>query len=287
MPEVPAVPGQGLPVRLHDTSTGGTRPDVARTGRLALRLRHHPLRRHPPRPRGDLRRLRPAEPRVARRRAPGALRAERHRRRRPAAGAGDRHRGRLARPGRPRDRPVPRGHDGARRAPAGRVPRGGRDRPARRLGRRAAGEDRRGVPGGGRRARPGLVLRGGERPALRRGGEPGPRADAGAVRRARRRSRRRRQARPARPAAVARGPRRRAVVGRRVPRRGPARLAHRVRRHRAGAPRPAARRQRRRVRPGVPAPRDGGVARARAHRQLAVRAVLQPRRDGRASTARR
>lgn len=27
-PEVPAVPGQGLPVRLHDTSTGGTRPTV-------------------------------------------------------------------------------------------------------------------------------------------------------------------------------------------------------------------------------------------------------------------
>ena len=26
MPEVPAVPGQGLPVRLHDTATGGTRP---------------------------------------------------------------------------------------------------------------------------------------------------------------------------------------------------------------------------------------------------------------------
>ncbi len=25
-PEVPAVPGQGLPVRLHDTATGGTRP---------------------------------------------------------------------------------------------------------------------------------------------------------------------------------------------------------------------------------------------------------------------
>ena len=53
-----------------------------------VRLRHHAVRRHAPRPRRDVRRLRPAEPGLARRRPRGALRAERHRRRRPAAGAG-------------------------------------------------------------------------------------------------------------------------------------------------------------------------------------------------------
>ena len=102
-------PVAGPRVRLHDTATGELVPVGPESGTAdAVRLRHHPLRRHPPRSRQHLRGLRPAGARVARRRAGGALRPERHRRRRPAARARGGDRRRLARPRRVADRAVPR-----------------------------------------------------------------------------------------------------------------------------------------------------------------------------------
>ena len=110
------------PVRVHDTATGApSRPRDPDGAGPDVRLRHHAVRRHPPRPRRDLHRLRPAQPGLARRRPRGALRAERHRRRRPAAGAGHRDRRRLGRARRARDRAVPRGHDRAAGARARRT----------------------------------------------------------------------------------------------------------------------------------------------------------------------
>ena len=84
----PPCPSTGPPVAVHDTATGRTGRDRARRTGAALRLRHHAVRRHPPRPRRDVRRLRPAQPGLAQRRPRGHLRPERHRRRRPAARAG-------------------------------------------------------------------------------------------------------------------------------------------------------------------------------------------------------
>ena len=90
------------PLRLYDTATGGSvAPDPRRTAARMYVCGITPVRRHASRARGDLPRLRPGPAGVARRRARGALRAERHRRRRPAARAGRAHRREL---------------DGARRA---------------------------------------------------------------------------------------------------------------------------------------------------------------------------
>ena len=146
----PCVRGRRCPFRRSSDSDGPppcastTRPPDrwTTTGPLAgpaLRLRHHAVRRDAPGPRRDLRRLRPAQPRLARRRARGALRAERHRRRRPAARAGAARRGGLAGARRPGDRAVPRRHGGAAGPAARRLrrrrrvdPAGRRDGPAAR-----------------------------------------------------------------------------------------------------------------------------------------------------------
>ena len=100
---------------------GGRSSTRARRPGAALRLRHHAVRRHPHRPRRDVRRLRPAQPGLAQRRPRGHLRPERHRRRRPAARAGREGRRRLGRARRARDRAVPPGHGGAAGAPARRT----------------------------------------------------------------------------------------------------------------------------------------------------------------------
>ena len=101
------------------------------------------------------------------------------------------------------------------------------------------------------------------------------------LRRPRRRPRPRRQARPVRPPAVARGARRRALLGRRGARRRPARLAHRVHRHLAGPPRPPARHPGRRHRPGLPAPRDERGAVGGPHPRRHLRPALRAPGDGR------
>ena len=119
-PDVPRIDlGSAPPVRIHDSAARAAQVSDPRRHRPDVRLRHHAVRRHAPRPRRDVRRLRPAQPGLARRRPRRALRPERHRRRRPAARAGHRDRRRLARARRARDRAVPRRHDG----PAGARPR--------------------------------------------------------------------------------------------------------------------------------------------------------------------
>ncbi len=121
-PDVPDLPGSGLPLRAarHRDRPGPadrTRPDGP-----DVRLRHHArtTRRTsatpPPTSTFDL-----VQPGLARRRARRALRAERHRRRRPAARARPARRRGLAGARGARDRPVPRGHDRARGAPAARA----------------------------------------------------------------------------------------------------------------------------------------------------------------------
>ena len=124
-------------------------PGRARIDRHDVRLRHHALRRDAPGPRRHLSDLRPRLPAVAGQRARGALRPEHHRRRRSAVRARQPRRHRLARPRRPRDRAVPRGHGRAAGAAAARLRR--RDRGDRRGGR-ARREDA-GVRGGVRRRR--------------------------------------------------------------------------------------------------------------------------------------
>ena len=90
-PDVPVLPVTGPPVAAarHRRPAGSVTTGPGRAG-APLRLRHHAVRRHAHGPRRDLRRLRPAQPGLAQRRARGGLRPERHRRRRPAAGAGRR-----------------------------------------------------------------------------------------------------------------------------------------------------------------------------------------------------
>ena len=78
------------------------------------------------------------------------------------------------------------------------------------------------------------------------------------------------QEEPARPDAVDGRPRGRAELGRRLARPRPARLAHRVRGHRPRPPRHGLRRPGRRLRPRLPAPRDGRLARPGAHRRVPV-----------------
>ena len=55
-PDVPDLPGSGLPLRLHDTATGQVRPTAPGPDGADVRLRHHALRRDPHRARRDLRR---------------------------------------------------------------------------------------------------------------------------------------------------------------------------------------------------------------------------------------
>ena len=158
----------------------------------------------------------------------GRLRAERHRHRRPAAGAGRPRRRGLDGPGDAGDRAVPRGHGGAADHPADALRRRGRVDPGDRRARSSSCSTT--APRTGWTTAPATSTSTSPRrpgsatsptcPApqmlalfAERGGDP----------------RSGRQARPARPAAVARRPRRRAGLGRRRARPGPARLAHRVR----------------------------------------------------------
>ena len=195
--DVPHVPGGGPPLRLHDTSTRCDPADRARARGPHLRLRDHPLRRHPSRPRGDVPGVRPGQPVLARPGPRRELRPEHHRHRRPAARARRPRPGRLGRARDARDRPVPRGHGGAAGRPAAALHRGGRgDGGDRRAGRQAAGRGR-GLPRR-RPAVPGRLLRQRRHRALRlreplRRGDDDP-----AVPRARRRPGPARQAAPAR-----------------------------------------------------------------------------------------
>ena len=68
-PSIPALPGTRPDPRVFDSVEQKAKPTQPERRRLALRLRHHPVRRHPPRPRRHLPRLRPGRPGVAGRRA--------------------------------------------------------------------------------------------------------------------------------------------------------------------------------------------------------------------------
>ena len=139
-PEVPSLPVVGPPVAVHDTATDAlVTPEPDGAG-AALRLRHHALRRHPPRPRRDVHRLRPAQPGLADRRARRDLRPERHRRRRPAPRARRQGARGLGRARGARDRAVPHRHAGAAGAAAGPLRRRGGVDPARDRDDRAAAD---------------------------------------------------------------------------------------------------------------------------------------------------
>ena len=60
--DLPRLEGSGPPLRLYDTCHRRDPGDRARAHRPDVRLRDHPLRRHPPRPRRDLPGLRPGQP---------------------------------------------------------------------------------------------------------------------------------------------------------------------------------------------------------------------------------
>ena len=63
--QVPALPGRGPELRLYDTSDRQVRPVAPGADRHDVRLRHHALRRHPPRPRRHLPGVRSDQPPVA------------------------------------------------------------------------------------------------------------------------------------------------------------------------------------------------------------------------------
>ena len=278
-PDVPSLPGEGLPLRLYDTAGREVRPtapgptarmyvcgitpyDATHLGHAATYVAFDLVHRVWRDAGHDVHYVQNVtdvdDPLLER--------------------AAARRRG-LGRAGAARDRAVPRGHDGAGGAAATALRRRGRVDPRHRRHRPAAARPGRGV----RRRRRHLLL-GARRPALRLGRQPRRRDHDRAVRRARRRPGPAGQEAPARLPALAGRAARRAVVGDRRPgaARGPARLARRVRRDRAGAPRRRVRRAGRRQRPGLPAPRDERLGGAGAHRQLAVRPALRARRHGRA-----
>ena len=257
-PLLPTLPGTG-PERGSGTPRPASWSPSGRGHRPDVRLRHHPLRRDPPRPRRDVPRLRPASSGLARRRPRGALRAERHRRRRPAA------RARRARPARTgpsspsarsscsartwrrcgccrrsttsaRSRRSPRSRRG-RRAARRRRRLPARRRHRRRLLRRSTA-DPRSASESGSTARPMLAL------FAERGGDPERPGKSDPLDSLLWRGARGRASRAWDGAAFGRGP---------------ARLAHRVRRDRAGPPRRGLRRAGRRQRPGLPAPRDSAA----------------------------
>ena len=180
---------------------GAARPDV--------HVRHHAVRRHPPRPRRHVPRLRRAAAAADRPRPHRHVRAQRHRRRRPAVRQGPPARHPLPRPGRRRGGPLRGRHGGAQRA--------------------ARGVDAAGVVGDPRHPRlhrhgprPRLRLPGRRRGVLRRHQVRRRSARSATTtdeqmlelgRRARRRRRQPAQAPPARLRAVAAVGARRAVVG--------------------------------------------------------------------------
>ena len=282
-PAVPRLPGRGRPLRLTDTATGEVRPTAPGRDRPDVRLRHHAVRRDPPRPRGDLPGLRPGPAGLAGRRPRRALRAERDRRRRPAAGAGRARRRGLGRAG-ASGRPSCSATDMAalRVLPpadfVGAVEAIPRDRaagaaPARRPARRTCSTTTSTSPSSPRRGSatsPGWTSR--------RCWRCPPSAAATRSGRARRtRSTRCCGGRPG-PASRA-GTRRSAPAGRAG--------TWSARRSRCSRLRDGLRRAGRRQRPRLPAPRDVGRARRGGDRRVAVRPGVRARRDGRAATARR
>ena len=88
------------------TPPAGGRPVRAGPDRHDVHVRHHAVRRHPPRPRRDLPHLRRAPAAPARPRPRDPLRAQHHRRRRRPAAQGPRARRALPRPGRRPRRPA-------------------------------------------------------------------------------------------------------------------------------------------------------------------------------------
>ena len=278
-PAVRAVGGSAVasaraPVRHRTAGCGALRAVPASRGGADLRVRHNPLRQHPPRARQHLPGLRPPDPPPRGPRPPGAAGAQHHRRGRLDPAQGPRARRGLPGAGRGRDGPVPQRHGDAQHpAPRSRAP-----------GHRVGGRDGR-PHRGPRGRRPYLHRRGHhlvrrlhlarfrppQRLRRRRHADPG--------RRAGRHPRRPPPAQPARLRAVAAVGIRRAVVGLAV-RAGPPRLARRVQRHVDGPARRRDRSARRRQRPDLPPPRmRAGPERGR--RQPAVREALDALRDGR------
>ena len=258
---------------------------LRRTHGAVVRLRHHAIRRDPPRPRVELPGLRHPAARLAGRRLRGALRPERHRCGRPAARAGHRDRRRLGRTRSEPGRTLPERH-GTPQHPSPRgLRRGHRGHRADRRRRRATHRARCRLhgrhPGQCRRRRRLLrrARRGRRRLAPRRGEWTRRGHDGRVLRRARGRPRPSRETRRLRSAALAGGARRRAELG--VSRRPRAsRLAHRVLGHRPPASRIGLHGPGRRLRPRLPAPRSECRARRGAVRPPARQGV-QPRRHGR------
>ena len=285
-PDVPDLPGTGLPLRLHDTATGQVRPtapgptarmyvcgitpyDATHIGHAATYVTFDLVHRA----------WLDAGPRRA-------LRAERHRRRRPAARAG---RCATARTGRrwPTARPTLFREDmtSARRA-ARRATTSARSsrsptwwRRSARLREQGAAYD---VDGD-------TYFSVHSDPRFGGVGNLDDETMLALFARARRRPGAAGQEAPARLPALAGGPAGRAVLGHRRPRAAgrPAGLARRVRGDRAAATSATASTCRAAARPGVPAPRDERVRGAGADRQLAVRPPLRARRAWSGSTARR
>jgi L-cysteine:1D-myo-inositol 2-amino-2-deoxy-alpha-D-glucopyranoside ligase len=149
-PERPPSPRPRAPAAVARHGHGRGAGDDPRCGGPPLRLRHHPLRRHPHGARRHLRAFDLVQRVWLDAGHAGALRAERHRRRRPSARPRAGHRGRLGGAGRPGDPAVPRGHGGAARAAAPALRRRGRVDPVGHRLRREAAGGRRGVRGGRR-----------------------------------------------------------------------------------------------------------------------------------------
>ena len=105
-----------MPMRLYDTARPRGRAVRAGPGRHHVHVRHHAVRRDPPRPRRRLPDLRRAAAPAARPGPRHQVRAQHHRRRRPAVRQGPRARRALPRPGGRRGGPVRPRHGRARRA---------------------------------------------------------------------------------------------------------------------------------------------------------------------------
>ncbi len=116
-PERPGSRGRtsAMSMRLFDTARQEVVPFEPGPVVTHLHVRHHALRRHPPRPRHRLPVLRRAAAPPARPRPRHQVRAQRHRRRRPAVRQGPRARRALPRPGGDRGGPVRPGHGRPRR----------------------------------------------------------------------------------------------------------------------------------------------------------------------------
>ena len=207
-PDVPALPGTGLALRLHDTATGEIRPtapgpvarmyvcgitpyDATHIGHAATYVAFDLVHRV-----------------WLRRRPRGALRAERHRRRRPAARAGRARRRGLGGARRARDRALPRGHDGP-----GVLPPRDYIGAVEAIPRIVERVERLRDPGAAYDVDGDIYFSVAQRPALRRRRPPRRRDDAAAVRRARRRPGAAGQEAPARLPALAGRASGRAVLG--------------------------------------------------------------------------